>query len=131
MKFAGQNSARFITSKLWSMARICFLIFVAFVTLSFGQTTHSVTLTWADSLNPATVTTYNVKRATGLCTGTPVFTTIATAVTAKTYTDSTVTPGNYCYEVTATVGGVESSPSNTANPAVPAFAPTALSFTVN
>jgi hypothetical protein len=92
------------------------------------QTTHSVTLTWTDTLNPAG-TTYNVYRATGLCRGTPAFAKIATALTAKTYADTTVIPGNYCYAATATFNGAESVQSNTVNPSVPAFAPSALGFT--
>ena len=96
-----------------------------------AQATHSVTLAWVDALNPATGTTYSIYRATGLCSGTPVFSRIANAITLKTFVDTTVTPGNYCYTVTASVGGVESSQSVGVNPAVPAFAVTLLSFTVN
>lgn len=99
------------------------------VTSLFAQTTHTVSLTWQDNSNPAG-TTYNVYRATGLCSGTPTFSKIITGVTAKAYQDSTVIPGNYCYEVTATFNGVESSPSNTANPAVPTFPPTQVQATV-
>jgi hypothetical protein len=92
-------------------------------------TTHSVTLTWTDALNPAG-TTYSVYRATGLCSGTPAFSKVATALTAKTYADTTVQPGNYCYAVTATLNGMESAQSKPVSASVPAFAPTALSFTV-
>jgi hypothetical protein len=91
--------------------------------------THSVTLNWADTSNPAT-TTYSVYRAMGLCTGTPTFSKIASALTVKTYQDATVTPGNYCYQVTAVLNGAESVPSNSVNPNVPAFAPTGLTYTV-
>lgn len=94
-----------------------------------AQTTHSVTLTWVDSLNPVG-TTYTVYRATGLCSGTPTFSKIASALVAKTYQDTTVTPGNYCYAVTATANGMESAQSNTALAPVPSFAPTGLSLTV-
>jgi len=59
-------------------------------------TTHKAVLTWQDTLNPAG-TTYTVLRATGLCSGTPSFATLASGLTALTYTDTTVTPGNYCY----------------------------------
>jgi hypothetical protein len=136
MKFVEPKCAARIIWKPWSTARTLLLIFAlwflaALPSLASAQTAHSVILTWTDTLNPATGTTYNVKRATGLCTGTPTFTTLATALTTKTFTDTTVTPGNYCYEVTATVNGVESSPSNTVNPAVPAFPPAGLAFTVN
>lgn len=109
---------------------LLFVLLVFSAILAKAQTTHSATLTWTDTLNPATGTTYNIYRATGLCSGTPTFSKLASAVAAKTYADSTVTPGNYCYEVTATVNGVESAPSNTALATVPAFAPTSLTITV-
>jgi len=98
---------------------------------AFGQAadTHSVTLNWEDTLNPAG-TTYSVYRVTGLCSGTPAFSKLANAVTAKTYIDLTVTPGNYCYQVTATSGGIESAPSNTALAPVPSWAPIKLSVIV-
>jgi hypothetical protein len=108
--------------------KIIVIVFLAVSALA-AQTTHSVTLTWADSLNPAG-TTYSVYRATGLCSGTPVFSKIATGLTAKTFQDTTVVPGNYCFAVTAVANGVESAQSNSVNPSVPAFAPSALSFTV-
>jgi len=90
---------------------------------------HSVTLTWTDASNPAG-TTYNVYRAPGLCSGTPAFSKVGSAVAGKTYTDTTVTVGNYCFQVTAVFSGAESVPSNLVNPNVPAFAPTTLTFTV-
>ena len=106
------------------------IVLLALVIPAFAQAlTHTVTLTWIDPNNP-TGTTYNVYRATGLCTGTPIFSKIASAVTVKTYTDSTVVPGNYCFQVTATFNGSESVPSNSVNPNVPAFAPSGLIFTV-
>jgi hypothetical protein len=100
-----------------------------FASPAFAQTTHQATLTWTDTLNPAG-TTYTVSRATGLCSGTPTFSTIASAVTVKTYVDTTVTPGNYCYEVEASFNGVLSAPSNSVLAAIPAFSPTALSVVV-
>lgn len=107
------------------------LITVFLLTLGtlFSQTTHSATLAWSDTLNPAG-TTYNVYRATGLCSGSPVFSKIVSAITVKTYQDTTVTPGNYCYQVTATLNGSESGPSNSASASVPAFAPSALNVTI-
>lgn len=101
------------------------LLAFVFSVLGWAQTTHTVTLSWTDDRNPAG-TTYSVYRASGLCSGTPTFAKIATAVTAKTYADTTVQPGNYCYGVTATYNAVESAQSNTVNPTVPSFAPTAL-----
>jgi hypothetical protein len=94
-----------------------------------AQATHTVTLTWVDANNP-TGTTYNVKRATGTCSGTPTFSTIASAVAVKTFTDSTVTIGNYCYIVTAVFSSIESAPSNSVNPVVGPFTVT-LSAVVN
>jgi len=94
-----------------------------------AQSTHSAKLTWADTLNPVG-TTYTVLRATGLCSGTPSFATLASGVAVMTYIDTTVTPGNYCYEVEASSGGVLSAPSSSVAAPVPSFAPTALSVTV-
>lgn len=90
---------------------------------------RSVTLTWVDSRNPIGVT-YSVYRAIGVCSGSTVFSKLVTGLTLLTYTDTTVTPGNYCYHVTSTVSGMESTPSNTVNPSVGAFAPTNLNATV-
>lgn len=94
----------------------------------FAQT-HAATLTWQDTLNPAG-TTYSVYRAQGLCSGTPTFSKIASAVTDKTYEDLTVQPGNYCYAVTATLNGMESAQSNWALAPVPSFPPSQLGVTV-
>lgn len=106
------------------------ILLILAMVLASAQTapTHSVTLTWSDP-NPAGAT-YTIYRATGLCSGTPVFSKLATALTAKTYPDLTVTPGNYCYTVTATEGGVESPQSVPAAATVPAFAPTGLALVV-
>lgn len=111
------------------MKRIILAVALLFAVPVFAQATHSVKLTWVDTLNP-TGTTYSVYRAPGLCSGTPVFAKLASGVTVLTYTDSTVTPGNYCFQVTATSGGVESAASNTVNPVVPSFPPTALTYSV-
>lgn len=116
-------------SKLYHVLILVVLAALFCTSASAQPGPHSVILRWTDTLNP-TGTTYSVYRATGLCSGTPTFSKIATGVTVLTFTDSTVTPGNYCYQVTATVNGNESAPSNAVNPAVPAFVPTALSFTV-
>ncbi len=100
-----------------------------FASLLGAQTTHTAMLTWVDALNPVGAT-YSVYRAPGLCSGSPVFAKLATAVAALTYTDTSVAPGNYCFQISATAGGVESAPSNQAAAAVPSFAPTALQVTV-
>lgn len=107
---------------------VCLALFL-FGTSAFAQTTHKAVLTWTDTLNP-TGTTYNIYRAPGLCSGTPVFAKLASGVTALTYTDSTVTTGNYCFTVTATFSGVESAQASPALAPVPAFPPSGLSVVV-
>jgi hypothetical protein len=87
---------------------------------------HSVTLNWLDNQAGAT---YSVYRATGLCSGTPVFAKIVTALTVKTFVDTTVTPGNYCYTATATVNGMESAQAVPVVAAVPTSPPTGLTAT--
>ncbi len=104
------------------------LILLAPLTL-VAQTGRTVTLTWTDTANPAG-TTYNVKRAVGLCSGTPTFSTIISGVTAKTYADANVAVGNYCYVVTAVFSGLESAASNTAGAGVLPVPPTLNSPTV-
>ena len=101
---------------------------------------HTVTLTWTDTVNP-TGTTYSAWRQTGACpqlapTTTTGFTQLnAAAITIKSYADSTVTAGaTYCYVVTATAagGGTASGPSNDAQAIVPgAFPPQGLTVTAN
>lgn len=89
-----------------------FTLIIACCTLVYSQAaTHSATLTWDDAQVGGT---YTLSRATGLCSGNPTFSKLATGLTVKTYTDSTITIGNYCYEVTVTISGLESSPSNLA-----------------
>lgn len=111
------------------MNKLILILLAATAALAQAAGTHTVTLTWQDSQNPAG-TTYSIYRATGLCSGTPTFSKIASAVNALTYQDASVTPGNYCYAATATVNGMESSQSNQALAPVPSFAPTSLSITV-
>jgi len=108
---------------------VLLLILFALPLFAAAQTTHSVTLAWTDALNPAG-TTYSVYRAVGLCSGSPTFSKIASALAVKTFQDTTVTAGNYCYAVSATASGMESAQSNTALAPVPSFAPQGLSVTV-
>ena len=88
------------------------LLFV-FAALAFGQT-RTVVLTW-DHTDPAV--TFNVYRSSGACPTpvVPIPTKInAAPVTAKTYTDTNITYGVWCYQVRAFAGGLESVPSNDA-----------------
>ncbi len=92
--------------------------------------TPKVDITWQDAANPPG-TTYAVERGTGKCSDTPAMTRIASGVTAKTYTDSTVTiGGDYCYQVRAVYNSKESAPSNQALADIPAASPTGLKTTV-
>ncbi len=70
---------------------------------------HNVVLTWAASTDGGVVTVY---RAPGACSTSSVFAAITTGVAVNTYTDSTVTVGSFCYQVTTVVNSVESGPSN-------------------
>jgi hypothetical protein len=109
--------------------KVLTLLAIGFAAISQAAQ-HTATLAWTDTQNPAGQATYSVYRATGLCSGTPTFSKLATGVPSLSYVDNTVTPGNYCYQVTATVGGVESAPSNASQAPIPAFPPTALTVTV-
>jgi hypothetical protein len=109
--------------------KLAVMLLMACAACAAQAQTHSATLTWQDTQNPAGAT-YSVYRATGLCSGTPAFSKIASAIPAKTYKDETVQPGPYCYQVTATAGGVESAPSNSALGQVPSFAPAQLAVQV-
>jgi len=111
------------------MKLIIILTLMASAAWAQTPTAHSATLTWADTANPSG-TTYSVYRAQGLCSGSPMFSKIAAAVAVKTYVDSTVSPGNYCFQATATYQGMESGPSDTAAAPVPTFAPGGLSVVV-
>ncbi|MGH9740564.1 MAG: hypothetical protein ACRD4X_18550 [Candidatus Acidiferrales bacterium] len=83
----------------------------AYGALAQSQSTY---LRWAPSASAASnpSLTYDVYRANS-CSGT--FTQINSApVTATVYLDNQPPPGSYCYQVTAMLNGVESSPSNDA-----------------
>lgn len=105
------------------------ILILALASLAIAQTQHSVTLTWQDATNPAG-TTYSVSRATGLCSGTLTFSKLATGLNVKTFVDSSVTPGNYCYVATATLNGMESAPSAPVSASVLPDPPTNLTVVV-
>ena len=119
------------------------LLLLAFAACALAQT-HSATLAWVDTANPAG-TTYNVWRMTGACpspgpNSTPPsgFVQLNTSpITAKSYIDTTVAAGTtYCYVGTAVAAApctsnCQSAPSNTALGSVPAsFPPQMFSVTV-
>lgn len=89
----------------------------------------TLTLTWTDLLNPPS-TTYNVKEAQGLCTGTPTFATIASGVAVKTFVKTNPGIGAKCYIVTAVFSGIESAPSNQAGATIAPAEPTTLNVVI-
>lgn len=97
---------------------------------AWAQSTRSVTLNWTDTKNPAG-TTYSVFKAAQACNASPSFARIASAVAAKTYLDSNVPVGSYCYYVTATYNTMESGPSPQAVAAVTPYPPDGLTVLVN
>jgi len=84
---------------------------------------HSVTLNWTASTDGGLVTVY---RAAGACSTSSVFASITTGVAVNTYTDTTVTVGAFCYQVTTVVNGQESLPSNQVTARILPQAPSAL-----
>lgn len=98
-----------------------------FSVLSFGAE-HAVTLTWSDS-NPVG-TTWRMEKAPGVCSPTSVFTTVKDGITTKTWEDTPIDPGFYCYRVYSKFNGVESVASNTADAKVPTFPPVITGTTV-
>jgi len=105
-----------------------FALALVFAALAFGQA-HTVTLTWADTLNPVG-TTYTVYRASGACSLTPTYVSIASAVAVKTYVDNGINPGKYCYTVTAVYNAEESVYADPALAQVKPFKPSGLTVVV-
>ena len=101
---------------------------------------HSAVLTWVVSTDDTTTAcsatgatcAQNVYRAPSGCAVTnPAFVTLTSlAATATTYTDSSITPGTWCYSVTFALNGTESV-KNTAQVILPPAAPTSLTITAN
>jgi hypothetical protein len=81
---------------------------------SASAQSQSAYLDWVASASAASnpSLTYNVYRAS-TCSGTFVKVNAAPIATTS-YLDNQPAPGSYCYEVTAVLNGVESSPSNMA-----------------
>jgi hypothetical protein len=105
------------------------LLLLFSATVAAAQTSHSVKITWTDTVNPAG-TTYNVYKANTNCTGTPTFVKLNTApITTQSYTDTNVAAGTYCYSATAVGPGGESAQSNTGSANVLA-PPSVITITV-
>lgn len=95
---------------------------------AMAQSTHSVTLSWTPSSDGGTV---NVYRAPAACSTNPNnFAVIKSGVAAAgPYQDAEIAVGNYCYRLTAVVGGAESVPSNSVTAAVLPQSPTNVVIT--
>jgi hypothetical protein len=114
-----------------------FLVLALFL-VSGTASAHNVVLVWNASTD--TGVAYNVYRAaatlgtgnTVTCPSVPFADVLATGLTVLTYTDATVAlDGAYCYYVTATLGGLESIPSNLASAVILPSAPTGLTTVIH
>lgn len=93
-----------------------------------AQAAHSATITITDTTNPAGMS-YNIYRGAGACSTNPTLSKIGTTST-KTYTDSGLAAGTYCYAATALDSlGDESAKSPTAQGVIP-MPPNAVTITV-
>jgi hypothetical protein len=99
------------------------------LSLNAQTPTKTVVISWVDTVNPVG-TTYVVYRANGACGGTGIFLPIATGLTVKTYNDTGVTPGKYCYAATAVFNEAESLQSNTSGVQVRPNSPTQFTAVV-
>lgn len=110
--------------------KLAFSLFL-FAAFAFGQTTHyKATINWDDPFNPPGVT-YKLDRADNSdCTGNPTFVGKASGIIPRTYTDEPLTPGKYCWRVTATVSGADSTANPTKDGTVPAFAPSNIQLQI-
>lgn len=106
-----------------------FILVFLFAVLAAAQTTHTVELSWEDTLNPVG-TVYAVYRGDARCTQSPVMVKIAQDIAVKVYTQNGVSVGNYCYHVTANLNALESLPSNQALAEVRPWSPSKLNVTV-
>lgn len=108
------------------MKRLLLAVLLLFATGAYAQAApHSVALSWTASTDGGVVTVY---RASGACSTSSVFASITTGVATNTFTDSTVTVGSFCYQVTTVVNGLESQPSNQVTARILPQAPTSLTI---
>lgn len=116
------------------------LAFLLFTVAAFAQT-HSVTLTWTDTLNPSG-TNYNAYRLNGACPGGPGIQLPNTTgfqklnsspLATMTYKDTSVVAGQtYCYLLTSVTssGTGETGPSVDSQAVVPGLFPPTMLQTV-
>lgn len=87
---------------------------------------HASLLAWTDAdFGVVSGLTFTVLRAAGPCSASAAFASVASGLTAESYTDAAVTAGaSYCYEVEAVApSGAKSAPSNQAGDTIPLAAP--------
>lgn len=115
------------------MKKLLFVATLLLGSIAWGQSAHTVTITWTASSdaagNPSLV--YDIYRAPAACPATPlVFVKVGTtAPLALTFTDTAVPLGTMCYSVTSLVNGVESVQSNPAPAVVLPAAPSGVLVT--
>ncbi len=99
------------------MRTLCSLFFAA---CALSAQTRTVSLSWVASTTPSS--TYNLYRAPASCVPQPTNFNKrnASAIAGLTYDDLGVSPGTYCYAVTAVAGGNESAYSNLFQVIIPA-----------
>ncbi len=97
----------------WVLRKVRGLLIVVTALIVFAQTQHVATLNWTDTINPPG-TLYNAYRATGPCSPTAAFVKIGSMIGSLSFQDTTITPGTFCYAVTAVSPAGESGQSNTA-----------------
>lgn len=130
MSYAASRCARSTILRRLSMALICLSICALCATSSFGQTSHSVSLSWTASTDFAAGDSYNVYR--GSVSGGPYSKLNTAPITTTTFTDTTVVAGStYFYVATHVSGTAESVDSNEAKAVVLPRAPSALVATPN
>jgi hypothetical protein len=104
------------------MKKLTALLLLAFGVAVHAQAAHQVNLAWTPSPDGGTV---NVYRYLGSCTS-GTWQLIKSGVPAAGPYVDTVAVGQFCYEVTAVVGGAESLGSNNVTASVLPQAPSAL-----
>lgn len=104
---------------------------IVFVILALQAAPRTITLTWEASPTPGV--TYSVYRAAASCASNPAMAKVASGVAALTWDDK-VSPGRYCYYVTAVLadpaGDIESVPSNLAGATAKPWPPGKFDVTV-
>ena len=104
------------------------LLFVIAYAIASGQSVSYVAdLTWPDARNPAG-TQYKIFRAPGQCGATGQKLQQVATVTTKSYADTTVTPGLWCYQIVSTINGADGQASDLVPGSIPPFKVEGITF---